>query len=251
MKTVRLYPENIRHGNLILVNSDWPLSNEPKHDFLSPVEYGDNAVLMDRQAAKMLAKVLSALDGGDEITAVCGFRTENEQRRIYDASLKENGMHFTRRYVAFPGCSEHQTGLAVDLARNSQPVDFIRPHFPYSGVCQRFRRKAANYGFVERYPKGRERITKIAHEPWHFRFVGYPHSRIMADAQFTLEEYTDYLRGFEFEKERLKFSYSGIRWEIGFIRPGSCTEIKVPPHTAYQLSGNNVDGIVATLWELR
>lgn len=249
MKTVGLQPENIHQGNLILVNSDWPLLNEPGEDTLSTVEPG--TVMMERQAAKMLENVLSALGGGDEISAVSGFRSGDEQRNIYDTSLRENGMDFTNKYVAVPGCSEHQTGLAVDLAQNTQPIDFIRPHFPYTGECQRFRKNAVNYGFVERYPKGREKVTRIAHEPWHFRFVGYPHSRIMTDARLMLEEYTDFLRCFKFDKHRLKFSDNGMKWEIGFIRPDRVSEIEVPPNTAYQLSGNNVDGVVATLWELR
>lgn len=249
MKTVRLQTENIHQGNLILVNSDWPLLNEPGQYSLSPIRSG--VIMMEKQAAKLLTKAFSAQGCGNKIATISGFRTGNEQKRIYDASLRENGMDFTNRYVAYPGCSEHQTGLAVDLARNSQAVDFIRPHFPYSGVCQRFRINAVNYGFVERYPEGRESVTKIAHEPWHFRFVGYPHSRIMTDARLTLEEYTDFLRGFKYDKQRFKFSDEGLKWEIGFTRPDILKEIEVPTHTAYQLSGNNVDGIVATLWELK
>lgn len=64
-----------------------------------------------------------------------------------------------------------------------------RPAFPYEGVCQMFRERAAEFGFVERYPAGKEPITGIAHEPWHFRYVSPPHARAMVRRGLVLEEY--------------------------------------------------------------
>ena len=249
MKTLKLRPDNIHHGSLVLINVDWPVREEPKAESLSLVEE-EGAVLMDAQAARMLAKLLLVVGGGDQIIAVSGFRTMNEQQAIYQSSLQENGANFTRQFVALPGCSEHQTGLAVDLAQNSDAIDFLRPSFPYTGICGRFRSKAPDYGFVERYPEGREASTRIAHEPWHFRFVGYPHSKIITNEALTLEEYTDQIRTFDFEKQRFLFRDNGVRCQIGFIRPQMMAEIEIPPRMAYQLSGNNADGVVVTLWEL-
>ena len=81
--------------------------------------------------------------------------------------------------MALPGCSEHQTGLAIDLGKAAGYIDFIRPAFPYDGVCGRFRRLAARYGFIERYQRGKEEVTGISAEPWHFRYVGAPHAQLM------------------------------------------------------------------------
>jgi D-alanyl-D-alanine dipeptidase/carboxypeptidase len=200
----------------------------------------------------MLAKTLEVIDCADEIVAVSGYRTMHEQQRIYTKSIIENGEKFTNEYVALPGCSEHQTGLAIDMALNASDIDFIRPHFPYEGICQLFREKAADYGFIERYPAGSEHITRIAHEPWHFRYVGYPHSRIMTDNGLTLEAYTDVIRQHDYQRNRLAFFDNDLRCEIGFIPLVADTviEIPVPEHTAYQLSGNNMDGVVVTLWEI-
>lgn len=250
MKALKLLRANIHHGSLILVNHDWPLKAEPAGDSLVPVECGTEPVLLERQAAKMLARILAAIENSDEIVAVSGFRTSREQQRIYDKSSRDNGSRFTRRYVAAPGCSEHQTGLAVDLSENALTIDFIRPHFPYEGICQRFREKAADYGFIERYPAKGEPITHIAHEPWHFRYVGYPHSKIMANKRLTLEEYTDYIRSYLYQDKRFEFRDKGIRCEAGFIplQADTVIETSVPEHMAYQLSGNNVDGVVLTLW---
>ncbi len=101
---------------------------------------------------------------------------------------------FTRQYVAIPGCSEHETGLAIDLALDTGgEIDFIRPYFPYDGICSEFRARAAEFGFIERYPSGKEHITRIAAEPWHFRYVGAAHAVYLAAHGLTLEEYIDSL----------------------------------------------------------
>ena len=250
MKTLKLQGHSVHRGSLILVNKDWPHKAEPSDKSLAPLECGKETVLLERQTAKMLAKALTAADCTNEIVVVSGFRTMREQQRIYDQSLRENGIRFTLDYVALPGCSEHQTGLAVDMALNTADIDFLRPHFPYEGICQRFRERAVDYGFIERYPAGGEHVTHIAHEPWHFRYVGYPHSRIMTDNRQTLEEYTDHIRRHDYQRKRLVFAH-GLRCQIGFVplHADSMVEVSVPEHSAYQLSGNNMDGVVVTLWE--
>ena len=252
MKTLELNTDTIRKGSLILVNSSWPLKAEPRPDHLVSVGSDAFPVLLERQAAKLLEEALADLGSGNRIVPVSGFRTLGEQQKIYDESLRENGSGFTRQYVALPRCSEHQTGFAVDLAENKNHIDFIRPDFPYSGVCQRFRKISAEYGFIERYPAGREQITQIAHEPWHFRYVGYPHSRIIQERGVTLEEYTDYLRQFPYPDKPLRIAYERHKFQICFIpvRPYQATVIEVPDQMVYQISGNNVDGVIVTLWEM-
>ena len=123
------------------------------------------------------------------IVPVSGFRSRAEQQAIWDSSLAEHGRAFTETYVARPGCSEHETGLAIDLAENRPDIDFLCPQFPDEGVCRLFRLAAPEFGFVLRYPAGKEHITGIGHEPWHFRYVGRPHAGEMALYGLTLEEY--------------------------------------------------------------
>lgn len=65
---------------------------------------------------------------------------------------------------------------------------------PWSEICQIFRDRAADYGFIERYPKGKENITHIGHEPWHFRYVGVEHAKQMTERNPTLEEYVEWLK---------------------------------------------------------
>ena len=252
MKALELHADAIRKGSLILVNPSCPLRTEPQQDRLVSVGSSTFSVLMERQAAKLLEEALADLGSRNRIVPVSGFRTLGEQQKIYRESLRDNGSGFTRQYVALPGCSEHQTGLAVDLAENKSHIDFIRPDFPYSGVCQRFREKSTEYGFIERYPAGREQITRIAHEPWHFRYVGYPHSRIIQERGMTLEEYTEYLRQFPYPGKHLRIDYEKHKFGIGFIPvgPDEATAIEVPDRMVCQVSGNNMDGVVVTLWKM-
>lgn len=168
----------------MLVNQQHPVSLSPR----SLVLVGGQ-VLLEQCAATALNQLMEELDGWRYITAVSGWRSQEEQCEIYLQSLLENGEEFTNKFVARPGHSEHQTGLAIDLGLKQPDIDFLRPNFPYEGICQTFRELAADYGFIERYPAGKEAITGIAHEPWHFRYVGVPHAKIMVDHNWTLEEY--------------------------------------------------------------
>ena len=174
-------------SSLILVNRGNPYSI--KNETLVPFTCGKNTVHLSPCCAEAFSKLMDELRAWDKICAVSGWRSQDEQERIYNESLLHNGAEFTAKYVALPGHSEHQTGLAVDLALNLPDIDFLRPHFPYTGICGTFRDKALDYGFIERYPKGKEDITGIAHEPWHFRYVGIPHARRMKQMGLTLEEY--------------------------------------------------------------
>lgn len=171
---------------LQLVNAAHPYAGTLPLAALAPVGRG---VFLWQGAARALGALLGAVGAGGRIVPVSGWRSDAEQRAIWHSSLAENGPGFTRLYVARPGCSEHQTGLAIDLALDDGDIDFIRPAFPYDGVCGAFRARAAEFGFVLRYPAGKEAVTGIAHEPWHFRFVGAPHAARMAAAGLCLEEY--------------------------------------------------------------
>lgn len=172
---------------LILVNQQYRICGEP--DDLVSVSSAYEQIKLRRTAQAALTKLLCTIGSGDQIVPVSGYRSREEQTVIYETSLLENGAEFTRKYVALPGCSEHQTGLAIDLAMKREVIDFIRPDFPYDGICGQFRKLAPKYGFIERYPLGKEQITGIAHEPWHFRYVGCPHAEILTAQNLTLEEY--------------------------------------------------------------
>ena len=166
------------------------LKKEPSD--LVPVN--NSEIKLRREAAVQMNSAMKKINGWLGITPVSGYRSFDEQQKIWDDCIEESGIDFTRKFVAKPGCSEHQTGLAIDLGKTQKHIDFVRPEFPGDGICGEFKKIAAEFGFVLRYPLGKEHITKIAHEPWHFRYVGIPHALIMQKHGFVLEEYIEYLK---------------------------------------------------------
>ena len=233
----------IHNGLLILVNAEHPIQHMER-PVLAPAVPGSD-ILLDTRAAAMLSGVISRIGAAGEIVPVSGWRSEAEQREIWDGSMRDSGEEFTRKYVALPGCSEHQTGLAIDLALRADNIDFIRPEFPYDGVCGRFRALAADYGFVERYQSGKEGVTGIAAEPWHFRYVGRPHARIMCEMGLCLEEYVEYLRAYPYPERLLEVRGEVYEAEVGFAGARDALGL---PDAPYQVSGINVDGYIYTLW---
>lgn len=233
--------ENIHEGSLILVNREYPLKKEMGNVLCAPFEE-QQEIRLEETAGKSLRRLFTNLADSRQIAGVSGYRTKGEQVKIFEDSLNENGKDFTETYVAFPDCSEHQTGLAIDLAKKVEEIDFICPDFPREGVCQEFREQAAEYGFIERYPKEKEEVTGIGEEPWHFRYVGTPHAQIMREKGMVLEEYTEWLKQFSGEEP--------FRWRntsIYYVRGQEETDILIPDNTEYHISGNNIDGFVVTL----
>ncbi len=243
MRQVLLPQRQMYCGPLALVNRRHPLQTADRPDLI-PLDGTCPQVLLERQTAKLLLACIQAAGGAGAIVPVSGWRSSDEQQRIWDDSMAADGPEFTRQFVALPGCSEHQTGLAIDLGRAARHIDFIRPHFPYSGVCGAFRRAALRYGFVERYPAGKDAVTGIAHEPWHFRYVGAPHAQRMAELGLCLEEYLELLRS-----EEQCFTLDNGRSVRVFHIPctGAVTAAELPGGCC-QISGDNVDGFIVTAW---
>lgn len=237
----------ISTGSLILVNASHPYSAE-NPDMLVTAGPETDGVLMERRAAALLERLMGDIRGWSHIAAVSGWRTEKEQREIWDSSLQKNGEVFTKKYVALPGCSEHQTGLAIDLGLRQENLDFIRPGFPYTGICQVFRKNAARYGFIQRYPSGKEHITGIAHEPWHFRYVGVPHAEIMETLHITLEEYLDLLRQYSAGQKPFMFKAESRMFYITYLHAGDSGPVLPEIKAAHFISGDNNGGIIITTW---
>lgn len=164
--------------SLVLVNGDNPLPELFEADV---VYYHDTDVLMNGALIDSYAELSAAVsDRFDEKLYVesC-YRTREHQQEIYEESGPE--------IAAVPGTSEHETGLALDVYVmyyagagfiDSKPGRFVNDN------CE-------DYGFIIRYPRGEEEITGFEFEPWHIRYVGFPHSDLIESCNLTLEEYVD------------------------------------------------------------
>lgn len=250
MKKLILKPKEINIGNLILVNAQYPYIEDKESIELIPVLPNDKAILLTAPAVRVLTSVMDKINGWECISAISGWRSRKEQEELYADSLRDNGKEYTEKYVALPGHSEHETGLAIDLGLTQENIDFICPEFPYKGICQKFREVALTYGFIQRYPVGKEAITGIAHEPWHFRYVGAPHAQIMNDLGLTLEEYIGFLSGREYAHDPYVYVNKGIKVQISYVtaQEGKDTIIEINDNKPYAVSGNNINGFIITEW---
>ncbi|OBZ17325.1 D-alanyl-D-alanine carboxypeptidase family protein [Bacillus sp. FJAT-26390] len=251
---VQVSRSEIYEGHLVLINGDHPIQRPIRGEKLlslsshQAIRELHDGMLLEKTCLQQLTALLAASKAMEEIVVVSTYRTEEEQEDIYATSLVENGPDYTACYVALPNQSEHQTGLAVDVGKYSSDVDFIAPSFPDHGACQTFKQLAADYGFIQRYKEGKESITKISCEPWHFRYVGYPHSSLMEEHGLCLEEYIAFVKSYAYSGKHLMFNNGSLQVEIYYVPAdeGPTTTVPIVKCDLYRLSGNNSDGFIIT-----
>ena len=112
-----------------------------------------------------------------------GYRSYKSQREIYMRDLSSKGEEYVSSYVAVPGSSEHQTGLAMDITNEANWIT------GESVEAQWLRDNCHRFGFILRYPEGKEHITGKAYEPWHLRYVGKKAAEEIYTQGLALEEY--------------------------------------------------------------
>lgn len=250
MKTININPSDIYKGQLILVNSEHLLKQDVNPLTLAPFDKTYPEHQLNRNALYLLHHAINNTKMHNHVVPVSAYRSEKTQKMLYAQSTEENGIEFTRQFVALPNASEHQTGLAIDLAKPSDNIDFIRPELPFDGIYKEFREELVKCGFILRYPEDKTEITKIASEPWHFRFVGYPHSQIMTFKNLCLEEYHDLLKDTSAHNP-LNFSDKTHNVKIYYLKVHSPLSLQVSDDVVVHISGNNQEGVIVTCWEKR
>ncbi len=181
---------------LILVNKEWNLSESYVPADLVPVEaeFASHVLperrQMRREAAEALARMIEgARQEGLDIVCISGYRSYGTQKAVYEAKVRQVGEENAARYVAYPGQSEHQTGLAMDVCDRNGLANPLTTGFGETKEGQWLKENAHRFGFIIRYPKGRENITGYNYEPWHVRYVGLEAAQIIYSQDLTLEEY--------------------------------------------------------------
>lgn len=178
----------------VLVNKDnWLPKQYESNDLVKPkVEFLpdtlESAKFMRLEAAKALEKLfLRAKRMGVKIYAVSGFRSFNRQSEIFKSNYKKDGEK-ANKYSARPGQSEHQTGLAMDITCAEVNYE-LSESFENTVAYRWLKENMHNYGFIFRYPKGKELITGYMFEPWHIRYIGKDLAKKLHGKGITLEEY--------------------------------------------------------------
>ena len=134
-----------------------------------------------------MQKAAEAL-GLRKIIVDSGYRPYEYQQVIFDKSVAEKGLEETLRLVSLPGSSEHQSGLAIDIAYMDNGV-YIEKTSDEDPEIKWLKENAHKFGFILRYPEGKEDVTNIQYERWHYRFVGVEMATILYAEGITLDEY--------------------------------------------------------------
>lgn len=179
---------------LILVNKKHRLEKRERPEDLKQVEQA----VKDRpkKQQKLRAAAAAAFRGlsaagekeGCTIRLTTGYRSYAYQKKLYEQYVKTDGRKKADQYSARPGHSEHETGLCADVSAPS--VDYrLTKKLAKTKEGKWLARNAHKYGYIIRYPKGRQDITGYQYEPWHIRYVGKEAAKEIYEKDLTLEEY--------------------------------------------------------------
>ena len=195
---------------LILANPGNPLPDNFTVDLTDITGHYADIPALDNM--KVDTRIVPALEqmfkdakaDGQKLFLRASYRTIALQQTYYDWHINdfkkkgytdEEAKEATLRYIAYPGTSEHHTGLAGDITsvdwQNSGKE--IIDTFDQTTEAEWLKNNAHKYGFIMRYPKDKEDVTKIGYEPWHFRYVGKAHAEAVYSSGLCFEEYLETL----------------------------------------------------------
>lgn len=258
--------ENIHAGELILVNADHeyvfpdvPTDVSVYENKTKAYKVSDLEVTLSMNAITPFNRLMDdfyAVSECGDVLVVSGFRTEEFQRQLYADRVASQGVEAAAKYVALPGQSEHHTGLAMDLSVYTASGDgyYVREYEKCKWLVENFE----NYGFVLRYPEEKAALTGISYESWHYRYVGLPHSLVMKEKNFCLEEYIDYIHEFTDGKmlawengashEAQSFTGTDGAYLVWYVpATDGKAQVSVPWDRTYRISGDNIAGFVVTV----
>lgn len=185
----KVLASDLNDNNLILVNKFYYLDKtyEPDDLIILSGQYngGVNNRLRKEAAEAFMKMASAALLDNVYIKNISAYRSYDYQVNLYDKYVRRDGKEKADIYSARPGFSEHQTGLCLD-------INSADDSFKDTKEAKWLQDNAYKYGFILRFPKGKEDITGYKYEPWHYRYVGTDAARIIYDNDLTLEEYYAY-----------------------------------------------------------
>lgn len=190
-----LAPTPVPGWNLALLNKD----NFMSDNYVPELAEVENNYYFDARAVDYLKAMLN--DGrasGMDLRICSAYRDLDKQEKLYNDQVltnMENGMSYDDacteaiKVVAYPGTSEHNIGLAVDIVSGSyQQLDEYQAN---TKEAQWLKENCWRYGFILRYPLDKTEITGIIFEPWHYRYVGIEAAKTIMEEGICLEEYLD------------------------------------------------------------
>jgi len=183
---------------LILINKQHPLPDDYELSLGNIKTIKGTMKCDERIIEDLLAMMQNAGQEGVTLAICSPYRDLNYQEGLFNRKIEnymKKGMSYMEAYtlasqaVTVPGASEHQAGLAFDIISNDYVM--LDEGFAETKAGQWLSEHSCEYGFILRYPKGKEDITGIEFEPWHFRYVGREAAEIINKEGITLEEFWD------------------------------------------------------------
>ena len=174
--------ETIDRGTLTLVNKYNHISN----DYIPKNLITINNISIDKETYNSFLKMQEDMQKENlNIRIISAYRSYDYQESLYARYLKTDEQKIVDTYSARPGYSEHHTGLAIDV--DNEKLEFNK--FYLTKEFNWMQNNAYKYGFILRYPKGKEDITGYTYEPWHYRYVGNKIAEYIKKHNSTYEEY--------------------------------------------------------------
>ncbi len=177
---------------VILINSKFGLDKDyvPKDLSIPEIPFSDESIDEEKHVAGIMKGPLEELvneakNQGIFLFGNSGYRSYKSQEEVYEDRVRSQGRRLADAYVAKPGFSEHQTGLCMDITNQEK--------FFVEGTVEAdwLKENCSKFGFIIRYPKGKEDVTGKEYEPWHIRYVGKDVAKYIYDNGITLEEYIE------------------------------------------------------------
>ncbi len=245
-------------GDLILVNNDHQyfsggedlvgVSEQFDNDGVDFIVGNDYNVQLRKTpllALEQMARDFYAAKNINDLIVISGYRTQEQQKELYDNDLAQTGLDYSE-LVAKAGYSEHQTGYSIDFS-TSTTWDYDGQG-DYAWIDE----NCWKYGYILRYAENKTELTKIKYEPWHYRYVGVPHAYYMYKNGICMEEYIERLKQYTYEGEHLTFTDdNGKNYELYYVPSddgNETTYVPVPVSLKYEVSGNNIDGFIVTVY---
>ena len=176
---------------LMIVNKFYHLTENYTPDNLEDISttfaYDDNSAT--KEVIEAFKKMWQSAKSDDmNLIVTSSYRDYASQEKLWDSYANKNGEEWADSFAARPGYSEHQTGLALDIVTYNSTMD----NFDDSPEAKWLKENAYKYGFILRYPKGKEDLTGYDYEPWHYRYVGVDVAKQIHEEDITYEEYYAY-----------------------------------------------------------
>ncbi len=174
-------------NNLILVNKYNYLDKEFKPELVNvSSQYAFEGNSCTQEVLSAFENMADAAKGEDIVLVInSSYRSYDDQESIWSSRKKANGTAKADAYAARPGFSEHQSGLAIDIAQYRVSYEDFEETPGFAWLSEH----AQDYGFILRYPKDKEDITGYSYESWHYRYVGVEAAKKIKEEGISFDEY--------------------------------------------------------------